>query len=182
LPFAYQGSVGPWPVSERLVSGLRSLGAALASDFDLLGLFGIDYILHDDDAWPVEVNPRYTASVEVLELALGRALLADHLRACGFQPPEERGVPAVGSGESFPRAAGKAILYSRRTSILPDIRPDDAWRRDRFAVPAIADIPWPSQIGAGEPIMTVFATGPEIETCTSRLTGLQDQWLSRLGQ
>jgi hypothetical protein len=91
-------------------------------------------------------------------------------------------VPAVGLGGSFPQAVGKAILYSYRCSVLPEIRPDDTWRRDRFAVPAIADVPWPSQIDAGGPIMTVFATGPDVERCASRLIGLQDQWLRRLGQ
>ena len=39
--------------------------------FGLVGLFGVDLILRDGEPWPVEVNPRYTASVEVLELALG---------------------------------------------------------------------------------------------------------------
>ena len=36
----------------------------------------------DGIPWPVEVNPRYTASLEIHELAAGRSLLAEHQQAC----------------------------------------------------------------------------------------------------
>ena len=86
-PFAYRGSIGPISLSSRPTGMLSELGWVLASSFPLIGLFGVDFILRDDDIWPVEVNPRYTASVEVLELALGRSLLAEHLApgACGHR-------------------------------------------------------------------------------------------------
>ena len=80
-PFVYRGSIGPWPISEALAVKLRRLGDVLARASGLLGWFGVDYVLRDDDPWPVEINPRYTASVEIHELALGRALLCDHRQA-----------------------------------------------------------------------------------------------------
>jgi predicted ATP-grasp superfamily ATP-dependent carboligase len=181
-PFVYQGSIGPWPVSERLWLALDALGATLVSAFDLVGLFGVDYILCDEEPWPVEVNPRYTASVEILELALGRSLLAEHLRACMPGLAEQAAWPDARTDGSIPQVVGKAILYSRRSFVVPDISTDDAWQRDLFAVPAIADIPWPAQAHASEPIMTVFATGPDIETCESRLARLQERWRRRFGQ
>ena len=46
------------------------------SAFGLAGWFGVDFILRDGIPWPVEINPRYTASVEIHELASGRSLLA----------------------------------------------------------------------------------------------------------
>ncbi len=79
--FAYAGSVGPWPVSILEQRRVEALGAALTSAFRLVGLFGIDFILRDGHPWPLEINPRYTAAVEVIELARGRALLAEHRRA-----------------------------------------------------------------------------------------------------
>ena len=74
-PFAYCGSVGPLPLDCLLAPALRRLGHRLAAEGGLRGLFGIDGVLRDGAFWPVEVNPRYTASVEVLEYATG-------LRAC----------------------------------------------------------------------------------------------------
>ena len=76
--FAYVGSLGPWPVTPAEATRIRTLGAVLATSFGLRGLFGVDFILSDGHPWPVEINPRYTASVEVLELALGASLLAAH--------------------------------------------------------------------------------------------------------
>ena len=82
-PFGYRGSVGPWQPSDALTRRLRAIGQTLSSSFALAGWFGVDFILHDGRPWPVEVNPRYVASIEVLELAMGRSLMAEHLRACG---------------------------------------------------------------------------------------------------
>jgi predicted ATP-grasp superfamily ATP-dependent carboligase len=182
LPFAYQGSIGPWPVSPGLETGLHALGGALASAFDLVGLFGVDYILRDDAPWPVEVNPRYTASVEVLELALGRSLVAEHLRVCIPDLPAQSARPRMRTDGSIPKVVGKAILYARRSVVVDDIPVDEVPIGNLFAVPAIADIPWPAQVHVGEPIMTVFATGPDIETCERRLARRQERWRRRLGQ
>ena len=52
------------------------------SAFGLVGWFGVDYILRDGIPWPVEINPRYTASLEIHELASGRSLLPEHRHAC----------------------------------------------------------------------------------------------------
>ena len=62
-PFAYRGNIGPSLVPAPLMSRLRQLGNVLKSAFRLVGLFGVDYIQHDDEPWLVEINPRYTASV-----------------------------------------------------------------------------------------------------------------------
>ena len=107
-PFAYRGSIGPYAVSEGLKRRLDSMGWVLASEFALVGLFGVDYILSDGEPWPVEVNPRYTASVEVLELAMRRSLLAEHLRACD---PER-----FASIRSTARAAVSTNSAARRVS------------------------------------------------------------------
>ncbi len=75
--FGYAGSIGPIAVSDRTRELLQQLGDTLTRESQLRGLFGIDFILADDIPWLVELNPRYTASVEILERALGRALLAE---------------------------------------------------------------------------------------------------------
>ena len=50
------------------------MGAALADVFDLCGLFGVDGVVRGNRFWPVEINPRYTASMEVLEYVPGACL------------------------------------------------------------------------------------------------------------
>ncbi|MGC8639699.1 MAG: ATP-grasp domain-containing protein [Isosphaeraceae bacterium] len=175
--FAYHGSIGPFPVSAWHSEALGELGDCLASSFDLVGLFGVDYILRDEEPWTVEVNPRYTASVEVLELALARSLVAEHLRACLAQPPVKSSTTAH---QSTSKVVGKAIIFASRPFVVPEVPFDDPRRRDPFAVPAIADVPWPAQAWAGDPLMTVFATGADVETCARRLAKIEEHWRRKL--
>ncbi len=56
----------------------------------------------------------------------------------------------------------------------PEIEIDDPRRRDPFADPAIADVPWPgTAIAAGEPIMTMFTKGEDVRECEARLDELE---------
>ncbi|HEY2156423.1 MAG TPA: ATP-grasp domain-containing protein, partial [Isosphaeraceae bacterium] len=100
----YRGSIGPLPVRSEARQTVARIGDALAAAFGLRGLFGVDMKLDGVTPWPVEINPRYTASVEVLEEALGVSLLAEHARA--FIRDE-----VVGSG--FPVVRGNIAERSR---------------------------------------------------------------------
>jgi len=180
-PFAYRGNIGPSLVSAPLMSRLHQVGNVLCSAFRLVGLFGVDYIQHDEEPWLVEINPRYTASVEIFELATHRTLLIEHLRACGMDLVESN---PPGKPQAFTTRApvvGKAILYAQRNLVAPEIEIEDPRCRDPFAVPAIADVPWPgSAIAAGEPIMTMFTQGEDIRECEDRLDELETLWQNRL--
>lgn len=178
-PFAYAGSLGPWPVEPRSRDAIAAIGQALVDAFELRGLFGMDLILDASGRpFPVEVNPRYTASVEVLELATGRPLLAAHGRA--FDPDAARSALVRSRPPAF---VGKAILFADRRSRLPAI---DAWEpggaaRSSFAVPTAADIPAPGSVFvAGEPVLTVMARGASPESCRDRLGRRLARWRGRL--
>jgi len=180
-PFAYRGNVGPIPVSAPLMSRLRLAGNVLTSAFHLVGLFGVDYILRDDEPWLVEINPRYTASVEVFELATGRTLMNEHLRACAMDLVESNPPLKPKTLSTKAPVVGKAILYAHRSLVAPEIEIDDSRYRDIFAVPAIADVPWPgTPIAAGEPIMTIFTTGEDVRDCEARLDELETFWQNKL--
>jgi predicted ATP-grasp superfamily ATP-dependent carboligase len=174
-PYGYAGGIGPWPVTPGLQSRLSRLGDALAEAFELRGLFGVDFVRQDEEPWTVEVNPRYTASAEVLELAAGRPLLADHAGAFGAT------VEASASPCYPDRYVGKAILYADRPCRFPErcgweppaCGPWD-WRE-------IADVPWPGDcFDAGQPVLTVFARGDDPPECERRLGEALDRWASRL--
>ncbi len=178
-PFAYIGSIGPWPISERTRAEVRAVGSALTEAFGLRGLFGVDLILKADGRpVPVEVNPRYTASVEVLELTAGRSFLAEHRGAFEGGPPE---VPR--SRARSPACVGKAILFADRRCTLPAL---EAWRPRTqalrtFAVPVVADVPAAGEVfEAGAPILTVMARGTSVGACEVALHARLDRWRGRL--
>jgi predicted ATP-grasp superfamily ATP-dependent carboligase len=173
-PFAYAGSVGPWPLAPIVLGRLEVLGATLAAAFRLAGLFGVDFVLREGEPWPVEVNPRYTASVEVLELALGRALLADHARI--FDRRFSEPMPLVGRTH-----VGKRILYASGPLRSPDgERPARLFRApSRF--PRLGDVPQPgTDFLPGAPVLTVFAHGSSLESCRRRLERKTAGWERRL--
>ena len=62
----------------------------MAEQFELLGLFGIDFMLDGEDVWTLEVNPRYTASVEVVERFTGLSAISLHAEACTGAPNQQR--------------------------------------------------------------------------------------------
>jgi predicted ATP-grasp superfamily ATP-dependent carboligase len=80
-PFAYAGSLGPLPNDQDRDNKLRQLGNACASELGLRGVFGIDFIWNEKQIWVIEINPRYTASSELFELAMGVSVFERHRQA-----------------------------------------------------------------------------------------------------
>jgi len=151
--FGYAVSLGPIELSRDLRSQWERIGEVLARRFGLVGLFGVDAVLDNETLWPIEVNPRYTASLEVLERAFEIDAIRIHVDVCrGGRLPRRLGQAA--------RAwCGKAILYARADLSVPP-----AWAR--FAEEAISARPWPeladvpaagTRIRARSPVVTVLA-------------------------
>jgi predicted ATP-grasp superfamily ATP-dependent carboligase len=156
--FAYCGSIGPLPVAARECGQWQVIGEALAREFGLRGLFGVDAIRSGSALVPVEVNPRYAASVEVHELAGGAATLALHCAACRGSLPSLPVPPARG-------LVGKAHLFAPadlRIRDGVDLRSTDAVE--------IADVPAPgTHILAGAPILTLLVRGDDEGACARLL-------------
>ena len=178
-PFRYAGSIGSLALAIAERMAWERLGATVAAWAGLRGLFGIDAVVRDGVPWPVEVNPRYTASVEVLEYGTGVRALALHRRA--FEPTS----PPAGAGPAA-GMVGKAVWYAPRRLTVPADGPWEASLRDVSAIdepPAFADIPPAGQrIAAGRPMLTIFATGTTVAECERKLheTGAElDAWLLR---
>lgn len=173
--FAYRGSLGPWPLPESTRRRVEGLGRTVGDSFGLLGLFGIDLVVDGARPWVIEVNPRYTASVEVLEQALGWSIMADHIRA--FEGPGSKLIVSRPS-EVSTRLVGKAILFARRKGRLDEPIPIES---DDKGVPLIADIPRPgTDFEVGHPLMTVFGRGGSVEACRVDLARRIIFWKARI--
>jgi predicted ATP-grasp superfamily ATP-dependent carboligase len=173
-PFQYCGSIGPLQLEAELQRAFLRLGNALATGFSLQGLFGVDCIVRDNIPWAVEINPRYTASIEVLELATRSSVLLKHARVFDPSFPARDSRPENASGT--PTIIGKAILFARVPLTFPQEGP---WfnaltkKTDFWAMPAFADIPTPGQpIAARQPILTLFARDDSIAGCRIQLQQL----------
>ena len=109
----------------------------------------------EDAIWVVEVNPRYTASVEVLELACDANLMPLHVRAC-----QHGELPADWSIQPH-RRVGKAIVFAEKDGRVPtDFDQFVRCVNSHQARPAVADIPAVGrEFRRGEPLVTVLAEG-----------------------
>lgn len=143
--------------------GLEGFAADIASRvtdaFRLRGVNGVDFVERGDLLYPIELNPRYTASMELVERAYGLAIFEIHARACRGELPAFDLAAARASGP----AVGKAIVYAQRDVIMGDTRP---WLDDEH----LRDIPQPGErIPRGRPVCTVFARGRDAKACHAAL-------------
>ncbi len=112
----------------------------------------MDYILNESRVYPLEINPRYTASMEVLELALGQNFITKHMQAFGFKTICEN--PA----RTEPSVIGKAIYYAPHDVLIPEDAPWVSTEANPRLFSPFADIPRAnSAIDKGSPVVTIFA-------------------------
>jgi len=169
--FRYGGTLAPWPAAPRIVGSLEHLGRALAAEFGLVGLFGVDLLLDGDRFWVLEVNPRYTAGAEAIERATDAPLAAWHAAAClAGELPDAPPAPR--------RHAGKAILYAAAPLVVaPRLAEELLSRAAPADNPRWADVPPAgARCGPGQPILTVVAAGADStaveDLLRTELTGL----------
>jgi predicted ATP-grasp superfamily ATP-dependent carboligase len=168
--FAYVGSVGPLDVAEFGGSQWRRLGAALVEKCGLRGVFGVDAVLKDDKIWPIEVNPRFPASAEILERAENKlSVVGLHLDAFGgrefhhARPSANRSLPVH----------AKAIVWARDATNITESMIDDIMHRRSTMPddvgPKYADVPRSGVIAKGHPILTVFTCGGSVKSVEQSL-------------
>jgi uncharacterized protein len=160
--FRYCGNLLPLPArppaSATILAQVRDVVAHLTSAFELRGVNGLDFVLHDGRLYPLEVNPRFSAALELAERAYGLSIFDLHVRAClGELPPFE-----IARAQPHGGYHAKAILFARRDVVVGDTA---GW-----AAEDLRDVPHTGErIARGHPICTIFAAGETWADCYRRL-------------
>lgn len=156
---------------EALAGAAGTLARTLAAEYGLVGVNGVDFVARDGVPYAVEVNPRWSASLELFERASGTSLFGAHVAACSGG---DLGVATLHAHTVLERAVGKAVVYAREEVVAPDTRD---WLKD----PTVADIPQPAaRIAAGAPICTVFAEGVDSRACYAALVSRAERIYAEL--
>ena len=143
--FEYCGNICHRTVSEipECFRDLLDYKNSLEKDLNCRLLWGIDFIYRDQVIHITEVNPRYPASIEVLEHTHGVAILSHDIK---YNVP--------------PGIVGKAIWYAPFDLIVPESAAFDeavAVAADPWALPMFADIPHVGErIAKGTPVVTIL--------------------------
>lgn len=163
--FTWCGNLLPLDDDASAGSELRAeigrIASLLAAHFGLRGVNGFDFIVGreaDGSLHPylLEVNPRYSASMELIDAALGSSTYEMHLQCLAGRLPAAR-VSAAARG-----CWAKGVVYARQAVRVPNT---DEWlERD------IKDVPFSDdRIDAGHPVCTVFARGEDRRNCLENL-------------
>lgn len=157
--YRYAGSIFPFASDDADARSVAEQAAAIAeavtAAFGLRGVNGVDFVARDGALHVLEVNPRYTASMELIERASGLSIFEAHVAALGGELPAPR-APAPG-------AHGKAIVFARRDVVVGDTR---RW----LARDDVRDVPFPGErIRRGRPVCTVFARAADAHACYAGL-------------
>jgi uncharacterized protein len=166
-------------VPDRLLECLTRFGEIVGASTGIRGLWQADLVGVHDDWWLLEINPRWSSSMELLDAQHELQLIDRHVLAI------EGSDPFALDAEPFERTSnasigghlGKAIVYASRATSVPSAIRDEWWAhrwrgtlRDRSADHWWADIPNDgSRIDRGYPICTSIARGESLEQTRQRL-------------
>jgi uncharacterized protein len=150
--FRYLGNILVPPVDEAV-----TIAETVTREFGLVGVNGIDFIVNNNGRpIPIEVNPRYTAAMELAERQYGISIARVHADACAGKLPSFAPEPRR-------TTIGKAIVYAKTNTLVGDTT---SWLADS----SVRDIPMPgSRIKAGRPVCTVFAEARTVAECEAAL-------------
>jgi uncharacterized protein len=156
------GSAGDpqFPADERLLDRATLLAERVTRAFGLVGVNGVDFVARRGLPYAIEVNPRYTAAMELVERAYGLSLFDLHVGACHGTLPA---FDLAAARRRVAHAVGKAILYARRPTALGDTGP---WLLDGD----VRDISAAgTRFAPRDPICTIFARGRDAAACFAAL-------------
>lgn len=144
-PFRFGGVAGPVMLPRALTAEIAVALDRLAAAAGLVGLCGVDLLVGDAGWCVLEVNPRPTATLEILDRA-APPLLALHVAACRGAPLADWSPPAD--------IAGTALVYAPSAATAMPAVDWPAW---------VADRPRPgTPVAAGDPLCTVRADGADL--------------------
>ena len=180
--FGWCGGITQPDIPDAAKTQLIRIARLLADHCGLVGCWGIDFLWDGETVWPVEINPRYTATGELWDAVHRRSLIADHIEACNANPIDQR--------NDNPRTvAAKLIVYAPKSLRVPHALTESVMQpktSQAFQLPDFADIPHAdTTIAAAWPVCTVLAsaesTSQTLAIIEERLAWLSEQF-QRSGQ
>ncbi len=179
-PFAYAGSLGPFAVSFEETALLAAFGNYLSEQAGLVGLWGADFIVDENGQWwLLEINPRYTASMELLEESLSLPLIFWQQAAI-----EQKVLPDISPrslAQAGKKLVAKGVLYASHALVISDdllTRLKRVTLADRqpgivYSWPILADIPSVGQtVLPGQPVCSVFTRSHSADSAERKLRQL----------
>ena len=121
-----------------------TIAEKIAGSSGCTGTVGIDFVA-GGEIYAIEINPRFQATVDTVEMATGCNLFKMHLDAC-------RGI--------LPNLQPRATQFAARSILFAD-RDITVHADLKHLSPIVADIPWPGTFfEKDQAIASIYGTGP----------------------
>lgn len=169
-PYAWSGAIGPVRALPEVFEQVQWAAQTLASDLDLLGLCGIDFIVDPKkEVQLVDLNPRLVATCELYADRFVSDYMSAHIETCLTGNPDGHLAPAPERGEGV---RGMQVVYAP----CPIVGMEN-WEWPDGA----ADLPNAgTSIGAGQPLCTVRGHYRDADEARASLQELSHQVLAYL--
>ena len=156
--FIYAGNIGPVTITNELSDWLQKISTVLCKHTELRGIWGIDFIESVGKYYLIEVNPRYTSSIEVHEKATGRTLIRELL------------TDKIGSQFDTPSTMiAKGTYYSQKYQTISNSFFDTLIKSEDIYI-HYTDIPsHKTTFNIDDPVLTILAYGENLQQCQKRL-------------
>ena len=169
--YTYRGSFGPIPLTTAQICKLQRFASLVGRESGLLGLWQADFLEHDGELTLLEINPRWSASMDILDVCLDLRLVEMH-HACICTTLSQAGFEGFATNacrqakQSSDAMLGKWIVYASAPFTVSRTQSDawwmNRWKGDFDSVRnsnQFADIPCVgTDIAAGDPILTIMTT------------------------
>jgi predicted ATP-grasp superfamily ATP-dependent carboligase len=152
-PYRYGGIVGHANLPEKVKQQLQQAAQKLTSAVGLRGLNSLDAVMHGDDIWVLEINPRLSSTFDLYQSP--QCNLFDlHVQVCSGNAVDSLKVPQL--------AKARQVLYAPYSLEVPANYEWPAW---------VADVPVPnSSITADNPVCTVLAEAEDAQKARDLVT------------
>ncbi|XZE44949.1 ATP-grasp domain-containing protein [Pirellulaceae bacterium SH467] len=191
--FIYRGSSGPIVLSPCDWERLDHFAKCVTQESGWLGVWNADFIRTADDRWVLlEINPRWSAGMELIERNWERSIAWHHNNICGneLDPLSWGEQERVIRRERLQSAApvSKEILYLAKPWKVTHRASEAMWER-RFQrrlseteTNWFGDIPVPDvELGAGFPLCSLFITLEDRSASYDRSQQIKDWIQQELG-
>jgi len=172
--FLFCGNVGPVDPGEGVTKQLLAIARVLVDRSGIRGVFGIDFILRQRQAWFLEVNPRLTASHMLYELQQPGLLVHRHLAALGWKPTRPRRSLEmwIDPPPAPSLVSARFIFWAKKDVRIPHLQlPDADQRTSPFK---FADCPQPgSVVIKSSPLCSLHVTAVDLESVEQNLIRLE---------
>lgn len=145
--FTFCGNITPLRLPSETRDYLAEQFTKLSEELRLVGSNGVDFILRNDEACILELNPRFQGSLEPIELAYDLNLVEAHLK-CFSDGLEEPPAPK--------RVAVRKILYAPKQITVPELSASLAKDRPIPGVILSQQSPFVSVLAQGKTRADVF--------------------------